>query len=83
LKVRILPRSQRTKKALQRKLRGFFISKRPKLASGRGEMEKPLGSESCAGLVGSEFGAGGIFAEGKNQKKLPGGSFSSIYSVKV
>jgi hypothetical protein len=64
-------------------LRGFFISKRPKLASGRGEMEKPLGSESCAGLVGSEFGAGGIFAEGKNQKKLPGGSFSSIYSVKV
>jgi len=47
-------------------------------------MEKPLGSESCAGLVGSEFGAGGIFAEGKNQKKkLPGGSFSSIYSVKV
>jgi hypothetical protein len=51
---------------------------------GRGEMEKPLGSESCAGLVGSEFGAGGIFAEGKNQKKkLPGGSFSSIYPVKV
>jgi len=65
-------------------LRGFFISKRPKLASGRGEMEKPLSSDSCAGLVGSEFGAGGIFAEGKNQKKkLPGGSFSSIYSVKV
>jgi hypothetical protein len=29
-------------------------------------MEKPLGSDSCAGLVGSEFGAGGIFAEGKN-----------------
>ena len=89
------------KKALQRKLRGFFISKRPKLASGRrgnGKasvqlqlrracwfgiwsrrdlcrrqkspklasgcrgMEKPLYSFSCTGLVGSEFGAGGIFA---------------------
>jgi len=50
-------------------LRGFFISKRPKLASGRGEMEKPLRSDCCAGLVGSEFGAGGIFAEGKNPFK--------------
>jgi hypothetical protein len=33
-------------------------------------MEKPLGSDSCAGLVGSEFGAGGIFAEGKNPRSL-------------
>jgi len=32
-------------------------------------MEKPLSSDSCAALVGSEFGAGGIFAEGKNPFK--------------
>jgi hypothetical protein len=33
-------------------------------------MEKPLSSDSCAGLVGSEFGARGIFAEGKNPRSL-------------
>jgi hypothetical protein len=33
-------------------------------------MEKPLSSDSCAELVGSEFGAGGIFAGGKNPKLI-------------
>jgi len=33
-------------------------------------MEKPLSSHSCAGPVDSEFGAGRIFAEGKNPKLL-------------
>jgi hypothetical protein len=39
-------------------------------------MEKPLSSDSCAGLVGSEFGAGGIFAEGKNPRSLLQGAGS-------
>jgi len=47
-------------------LRGFFILERPKLASESGKMKKTKSSVSCAGLVGSEFGAGGIFAAGKN-----------------
>jgi len=33
-------------------------------------MKKTLGSDSWAGLVGSEFGAGGIFAGGKNPTLL-------------
>jgi len=47
-------------------LRGFFILERPKLASESGKMKKTKSSVSCAGFVGSEFGAGGIFAAGKN-----------------
>jgi len=51
-------------------LRGFFILERPKFTSESGKMKKTLGSDSCAGLVGSEFGAGGIFAGGKNPQSL-------------
>ena len=48
-------------------------------------MKKTLGSDSCAGLVGSEFGAGGIFAGGKNPQSLlqGAGKWKSRWAAKA